>query len=589
MKTLPKTLFPFLWHFIRPQFGRFLILMLSMFGWSVQESVYPYFIKLFIDQVTKYSLDKSKIFVVMAPILGVFVALWLTIEIGFRIYDFLSAKVFPQFRADVRCALFKYANKHSYQYYSDNFAGSVASKISRLPEALESMAIIILTIIVPVFLAFIINISLLYNTKPLFACIMGGWFSFHCLVTYFFTQKCAIYSREHSSTITTLNGTIVDILTNIANVRLFANRNFEKHYLANFQGEEIQKAYKLMRYNALRNTFLGLLSQIFIFSMVGGGIYAWQKDWITLGELTLILSSVNLIGLAWYMGFHLIKVYENIGTCQEALSIIQRPIDVADIIDAKPILITRGEIRFQNVTFHYNKGKKIFKNKTITIRAGEKVGLVGFSGSGKTTFVNLILRCFDVESGQILIDDQDIKTVTQDSLRSQIALIPQDTSLFHRNLLENIRYGRLDASDSEVVEASKKAHCHEFVEQLEQQYQTLVGERGIKLSGGQRQRIAIARAILKNAPILILDEATSSLDSVTEKYIHNSLKELMNNRTTIVIAHRLSTLSDMDRIVVFKNGEIIEDGTHEDLLKHGDHYANLWKMQVGGFLPEISL
>ncbi len=589
MKTLPKTLFPFMWHFIRPQSWRFLILMLCMFGWSVQESVYPYFIKLFIDKVTQYSLDKSKIFIFMAPILAVFVALWLAIEVGFRIYDFLSAKVFPQFRADVRCALFKHASKHSYQYYSDNFAGSIASKISRLPEALESMVIIIVTILCPVLLAFIINISLLCKAKPLFAYIMGGWFGFHCYITYFFTQKCAVYSHEHSAAITTLNGTIVDILTNITNVRLFANRHFEKKYLANYQIEEIQKSYKLMHYNAVMKLFLGFASQVFIFSMVGGGIYAWQKDWITLGELTLILSSVSLIGLAWYMGMHLITVYENIGTCHEALSIVQRSIDIVDIVNAKPIFIKRGEIRFQDVTFHYNKGKKIFKNKTITIRAGEKVGLVGFSGSGKTTFVNLILRCFDVESGQILIDDQDIKTVTQDSLRSQIALIPQDTSLFHRTLLENIRYGRLDASDSEVIEASKKAHCHEFVEQLEQQYQTLVGERGIKLSGGQRQRIAIARAILKNAPILILDEATSSLDSVTEKYIHNSLKELMNNRTTIVIAHRLSTLSDMNRIVVFKNGEIVEDGTHEDLLKNDGHYANLWKMQVGGFLPEVSL
>jgi len=200
--------------------------------------------------------------------------------------------------------------------------------------------------------------------------------------------------------------------------------------------------------------------------------------------------------------------------------------------------------------------------------------------------VNLILRYFELESGRILIDDQDIKTVTQDSLRSQIALIPQDTSLFHRSLLDNIRYGRLDATDEAVIEASKKAHCHEFIQQLETQYQTLVGERGIKLSGGQRQRIAIARAILKNAPILILDEATSALDSVTEKYIQESLKALMDNRTTIVIAHRLSTLANMSRILVFDNGAIVEDGKHEDLLKKQGHYAHLWQMQTSGFLPE---
>jgi ATP-binding cassette subfamily B protein len=588
MQSIPKTVLSLMWYFIKPQFWRFLILITTMLGWSVQESVYPYFIKLFIDQITKNSLNKSNIFLVMAPTLLTFISMWLIIELGFRTYDFLSIKTFPQFRANIRSAIFQYTTQHSYQYYSDNFAGSIANKISRLPDALENIVIITFTIIFPVLAAFIINIILLYTANPLFAGIMGGWLIFHCFITYIFTRKCAVYSHQHSSTITSLNGTIVDILTNIVNVRLFSNNSFEKLYLAKFQEEELRKSYKLMGYNALMKLFLGLASQTFIFSMIGGGIYAWRENWITLGELTLVLSSINLIGLAWYMGMHLIKVYEHIGTSQEALSIVQRPIDIIDVPNAKPITIITGEIQFKDVTFHYNKGKKIFKNKNIIIHSGEKVGLVGFSGSGKTTFVNLILRYFDVEQGQILIDGQDIKMVTQDSLRKQIALIPQDTSLFHRNLLENIRYGRLDASDDEVITASKKAHCHEFIEQLEQQYQTLVGERGIKLSGGQRQRIAIARAILKNAPILILDEATSSLDSVTEKYIQASLKQLMANRSTIVIAHRLSTLSDMDRIVVFHNGAIVEDGKQEDLIKQDGHYASLWKMQAGGFLADTS-
>jgi ATP-binding cassette subfamily B protein len=222
----------------------------------------------------------------------------------------------------------------------------------------------------------------------------------------------------------------------------------------------------------------------------------------------------------------------------------------------------------------------------VTIQSGSKTGLVGFSGSGKSTFVNLILRFFDVSSGKILIDWQDIKQVTQDSLRQSIALIPQDTSLFHRSLMENIRYGRLEATDEEVFEVSKQAHCDEFIRQLPEGYQTLVGERGIKLSGGQRQRIAIARAMLKKAPILILDEATSALDSVTEKYIQESLHELMTGCTTIVIAHRLSTLAEMDRILVFSKGSIVEEGTHQQLLALNGHYAKMWKMQAGGFLPD---
>jgi len=251
-----------------------------------------------------------------------------------------------------------------------------------------------------------------------------------------------------------------------------------------------------------------------------------------------------------------------------------------------PLVVKKGTIEFENVSFRYHKGRDIFLDKSLTIKGGEKVGLVGFSGSGKTTFVNLILRFFDVDEGRILIDGQNIADATQDSLRAQIAMIPQDTSLFHRTLMENIRYGKLDATDEEVIDASKRGHCHEFIMQLEEGYESLVGERGIKLSGGQRQRITVARAILKNAPILILDEATSALDSITEKYIKESLADLMRGRTTIVIAHRLSTLADMDRILVFKDGHVIEDGNHSALITLDGHYAKLWNMQAGGFLPE---
>lgn len=586
MKILPKTLLPFVWYFIQPHWGKFLLLMLTTLGWSLQESVYPYFIKLLVDQVPQYSTHKAMLFSGLAPTLLAFLALWLAIEVAFRVYDFLSAKVLPTFRAQVRGALFEYALQHSYEYYANNFAGSIANKIARLPDALERIINIIATIMAPIVVAFLINIVFLYHAKPLFAYIMGIWFILHFSITYFFTCKCAVYAKKHSESVTTVNGKVVDILSNMVNVRLFAHQRFEKRYFGKFQKEEVKKAYELMRYNAWMKVFLGLASQTFIFSMIGGGLYAWQQDWITLGELTLVLSSLNLLGLAWYMGMHLIEVYQNVGTCQEALSIVQAMPDIVDAPGAKPIRITQGEIRFEQVNFGYNSGKKIFRNKTVTLAPGERVGLVGFSGSGKSTFANLILRYFEVESGRICIDNQDIHCVTQDSLREQIALIPQDTSLFHRTLLENIRYGRSDASDAEVIKAARKAHCHEFIEQLPDGYQTLAGERGVKLSGGQRQRIAIARAILKNAPILILDEATSALDSVTENYIQESLKALMLNRTVIVIAHRLSTLSDMNRILVFQNGEIIEDGKHVKLLKNDGHYAALWKRQSDGFLPD---
>jgi ATP-binding cassette subfamily B protein len=268
------------------------------------------------------------------------------------------------------------------------------------------------------------------------------------------------------------------------------------------------------------------------------------------------------------------------------LSTLIVPQDIQDKTDARDLSIYKGQISFDHVEFQYKDTAPLFQKKSITIEAGQKVGLVGYSGSGKSTFVNLILRLFDVTDGSIKIDDHDIRDLTQDSLRRNIAMIPQDPTLFHRSLMDNIRYGRIEATDEEVIEAAKKAHAHEFISKLPQGYDSPVGERGVKLSGGQRQRIAIARAILKNAPILILDEATSQLDSVTESDIQDSLWDLMQNKTTIVVAHRLSTLLHMDRIMVFDQGKIVEDGTHKELLAMHGLYKNLWDAQVGGFIPD---
>lgn len=588
MQSLPKTLAAFFWHFIKMQRGRFFLLFPSMLGWSIQESAWPYFIKTVIDNINMHTDNKASIFSDMAWILFGWGLLWGFIELGFRIYDFVSAKFYPRFQASIRSALFEYTLQHSHQYFSDHLAGSLSSRISRMSDAMSSIVTIFLTIFLPVVIAFLISITLLYQAKPLFAYCMMIWVSLHFGITLYFTQNCSKLSSKHSKSLNALNGKIVDALANIATVRLFARSPFEKTYYSRFQKEEVSKSYDLFYYNALMKLCLGLASLLFVFTMVGFGIYAWRENWITMGDLALILSSLGLIGLGWYLGMHLIKIYEDLGTCQESLSLVKTPHDIQDIKDARPLKVTKGEIAFEKVSFHYSPNHKIFKEKSVVLKAGEKIGLVGFSGSGKTTFVNLILRNYEVESGQILIDGQDIKTVTQDSLRDQIALIPQDASLFHRTLMENIRYGRVEATEEEVIIASKQAHCHEFIKNLELGYDTLVGERGIKLSGGQRQRISIARAILKNAPILILDEATSALDSVTEKYIQTSLQMLMKQRTTLVVAHRLSTLVGMDRILVFKNGHIVEDGTHIGLIKQNGQYAMLWNMQAHGFLPEAA-
>lgn len=313
----------------------------------------------------------------------------------------------------------------------------------------------------------------------------------------------------------------------------------------------------------------------------------WRDDDISSGDFVFIFNiSFGIMDNLWHLGHATADLFKEIGIAKQALSLIQTRHDICDKENARELVVSKSKIAFQNVTFNYKENDNIFTNESIIIEAKQRVGLVGFSGSGKTTFVNLILRFFDINSGTIKIDGQSIAEVTQDSLRQNITVIPQDTNLFHRSLFENIRYGNIEASDDEIYEASRNAHCHEFIDSLPEGYESLVGERGIKLSGGQRQRIAIARALLKKAPILILDEATSALDSLTEKYIQESLQALMQGKTTIVIAHRLSTLSAMNRILVFDKGHIIEDGTHDQLIRQNSHYKKLWKMQAGGFLPD---
>jgi ATP-binding cassette subfamily B protein len=313
----------------------------------------------------------------------------------------------------------------------------------------------------------------------------------------------------------------------------------------------------------------------------------WDEGKITVGEFVMAVSlSFMIINEARNLSRRFLEFFEYLGNVANGVHTIIQPHELVDAPAAIAPVISRGRIEFRDLDFGYGPDKKVFEKLNVTIEAGQRVGLVGFSGSGKSTFVSLILRLYDAQAGQILIDGIDVRDMTQDALHSQLSLIPQDPSLFHRTLMENIRYGRVEASDAEVMEAATKAHAHEFIMQIKEQYQALVGERGVKLSGGQRQRIAIARVILKNAPILILDEATSSLDSITEKAIQDTLDQVMVNKTVIVVAHRLSTIANLDRILVFDHGHIVEDGSHAELLARRGAYHQLWSRQAGGFLPD---
>lgn len=585
---LPKTLTAFFWHFLKKQWKLLLLVQIFSFAWSLDHTLWPYVIMTLIDTITNFTGDKAEVWQALSKPIIMGLSLWIVVEVFFRLSGILSARIFPRIEADVRMSMFDYVLHHSHLYFSNQMAGTIANKIADMPQSITRILQQLMQLFLPVGLALIISVILFAFINPFFALILMGWIIVHMGICLAFSKKCDQYSNIHAESRSVLSGKIVDALTNTTNVRLFARNKFEQQYISLFQQDELNKHRQSLWYIEKMKIALGIASLLGVgIGMNWYMLYSWQQGQLSAGEVVFIFNTTwNITMMAWLAGLELPLLFKEIGVCQQALTIIQDPHDITDAPDAKQLKVNRGEIVFDHVTFRYLNHQNLFKDKTITLSAGEKVGLVGFSGSGKTTFVNLILRYYDVQGGRILVDGQDISKVTQSSLREQISMIPQDPTLFHRDLMENIRYGRLDATDEEVIEASKQAHCHEFIEKMPEKYLSSVGERGIKLSGGQRQRIAIARAILKNAPIIILDEATSALDSVTEREIQEGLEILMQGHTTLVIAHRLSTLSGMNRILVFKDGKIVEDGTHEELIRSQGHYARMWDMQAGGFLPD---
>ncbi|MBL0318809.1 MAG: ABC transporter ATP-binding protein [Alphaproteobacteria bacterium] len=523
----------------------------------------PYLFQHFVGAVIAYSGDSSLAWSAFAaPVLTV-LGFWFVIEVMYRCSDFLASRTYPRFEASIRMAMVQYIRQHSHGFFADHLSGDLSSKIDDITEACTRIMQLLLTLFIPAAVAAVIATTLFTRMHPLFGVVICGWFCTHLGICFLYAKRCNRTSMEHSASKNKISGIIVDSFANITATKLFARFDWEWQYLNAAQKEEREKHQQVLHLIFKIRMILGPL----VFLVVGVGMMAlmisqWQQEHITAAELGYIFySSWGICVMAWLSGIELPNFFKEIGKCQQALVPIQKAHDITDQPNAPDLKITSGTITFDHVSFRYQRNNNLFENKNVTIAPGTKVGLVGFSGSGKTSFVNLILRFFDVDSGRILIDNQDISQVTQDSLHQAIAMIPQDTSLFHRSLMDNIRYGNVNASNEEVIEVSKRAHCHEFINLLPQGYDAEVGERGVKLSGGQRQRIAIARAILKNAPIFILDEATSALDSVTERLIQDSLQGVMASRTTIVIAHRLSTLSAMDRILVFDKGHIIEDGT----------------------------
>ena len=477
-------------------------------------------------------------------------------------------------------------------FYQDEFAGRVATKVMQTALAVRDTVMIVSDMMVFVAIYFVTIAWLVGGFNAWMLLPLLGWFALFFLSLRFFVPRLSHVARAQADARALMTGRITDAYTNITTVKLFSHARREAGYVRAAMEEFMASVHRQMRLVTIFEIVNHSLSMGLILATAGTALWLWSQGQVGVGAVAAATAmALRLNGMSHWIMWEAAQLFENIGTVQDGINTLARTHAVVDRPGAQPLTVTRGDIRFEAVTFAYGGQRPVVENFSLHIRPGEKIGLVGRSGAGKSTVVNLLLRFYDIEHGRILIDDQDIATVTQDSLRAQIGMVTQDTSLLHRSVRDNILYGRPDAGDAEMIAAARRAEAHDFITGLTDPrgrtgYDAHVGERGVKLSGGQRQRIAIARVMLKDAPILLLDEATSALDSEVETAIQTNLYRLMQGKTVVAIAHRLSTIAAMDRLIVLDKGRVVEEGDHHSLLARGGLYARLWARQSGGFLAE---
>lgn len=575
------------WHGISVARWSFFVSIILVLAVQIVRIFIPLFYKKFFDILggsTNVAADVAALTQIIFVVLIIHMADWTVMRVAIFIFETMEAKVIAKLKQNS----FNYMIGHSHSFFANSFTGSLVQKVNRFSRAFESLVDSLTFNLIPLIVIMVGSIWVTWTVFPTVAYILIIWVMLITAASITYSSWKLKYDKAVAESDSKTTGYLADAITNNNPVSFFTGHNYEMSGFKNVSEDQVRKTLISWRLGEIIDGLQVLLIFLVEFFVFYFAIKYWSQGLITVG--TFVLAQTYIIGLAnqlWNVNRIIRTVYQALADSKEMVEILLTPHEIKDLSNASKLEIKNGEIEFKNVSFGFKDENKILNNLNLKIKPKEKLALVGHSGSGKTTFVRLIMRLYNINSGEILIDNQDISKVTQESLREQISFVPQDPVLFHRSLLENIRYGRRDATDEEVKEASKLAHCDEFIENLPLKYDTLVGERGIKLSGGERQRVAIARAILKKAPILIFDEATSSLDSYSESLIQDALENLMKSSTTIIIAHRLSTVKKMDRIIVMDKGEIVEDGTHEKLLdaNNGNHlYKKLWDLQVGGFL-----
>ena len=597
----PGSLLAFYRHFLDPLWPVFLVLMFVGFLGSAIEVALQAFIGSLVDQMRAAQTPENFLSLHAWELLGMgFVAL-IARPVVSTAHDLvknqmISAPLTTRIRWDTH----RYVLRQSMGFFQNDFAGRVANKIMQNAPAVRESVVNLIDSLWYAGIQFLGALVLFGSADWRLTLPLLIWFAAYVVALRHFVPIIQELSTQSAEARSMLVGRIVDSYTNISTVKLFSHTDREDAFAKTALSDQMGKWNAANRNLTTMELVIFALNGVLMVAATGLAIWLWSRGEVTLGSIAVVTGLImRLVAMSGWIFWVVAGIFENVGTVQEGMETISKQHSVLDVADAKPLVASKGAIRFDAIRFDYGRIKgtpggdptRVINDLSLTIKPGEKVGLVGRSGAGKSTLVNLLLRFYDLEGGRILIDGQNIAGVRQDTLRSAIGMVTQDTSLLHRSVSDNILYGRPDAGEAAMLSASKRAQAHEFILALEdgkgrKGYSAHVGERGVKLSGGQRQRIAIARVLLKDAPILILDEATSALDSEVEAAIQDQLDNLMEGKTVIAIAHRLSTIAAMDRLVIMDQGRVVETGTHDELLRRGGLYADLWARQSGGFLAK---
>ena len=591
----PATLYQFCRHYMKGAEIYFILLAIATFFVAVGEAMLFGVLGTIVDWLAEKDpqafLQEERLTLLG---LSLFILIAMPVIVFFHSV-ILYQSLMGNFPMVVRWLSHRYLLDQSYAFFQNEFSGRIATKVMQTALAVRETIIKTLDVLLFVTVYLVTALLLIANADPRLCIPLIIWLAVYLCILRYFIPKLRHISRIQADTRSNMTGRIVDSYANILTLKLFSHTRRESDYAQNSMQEFLDTVYPQMRLVTQLNTCVWINNMLSVFAIGTLGILLWIDESISTGAIAIALSlAIRLTGMSHWIMLEIGELFENIGIVQDGMNMLAKPYVVTDSPNAVRLSVTKGKIDYNQIEFSYhdtvkNEDHPIFKALDLHINSGEKVGIVGPSGAGKSTLINLLLRFYDIRQGSIQIDQQDIRTVTQESLRANIAIVTQDTSLLHRSIRENILFGRPDATEEEVILAAQRAHAHEFIQELvdsygRKGYDATVGERGVNLSGGQRQRIAIARVLLKNAPILILDEATSALDSDIEASIQQSLHELMQNKTVIAIAHRLSTIAAMDRLIVLDNGHLVEQGSHAELLSLNGLYARLWNHQSGGFL-----